>query len=71
MLPKACVDESGHIEEIIEQKSVVFFKYESRYVFSDAKSENILFMAFDNFKRHHRRDQFQDASYGFVIPGMI
>jgi|JI6StandDraft_1071083.scaffolds.fasta_scaffold13094_8 hypothetical protein len=71
IIPVQCQDESGHIEEIMDQKSVIFLKYESRYLFVDQRSENVLYNSFDNFKRHHNRDQFQDASYRFVIPGMV
>lgn len=70
-MPVACQDESGHIEGILEEKSVIFLKYESKYLFTDQRSENIFHVSFDNFKHHHRRDQFQNSSYRFVIPGMI
>lgn len=70
-MPVACVDESGHIEGIMEQKSVIFLKYNSNYVFSDQRSEDVFHISFDNFKRHHRRDEFQDSSFSYVVPGLI
>ena len=69
--PVDCKDESGHIEEIIEKKSVIFLKYESRYLFVDQRSENLLHSSFENFKRYNNRDVHQDSSFKFIIPGMV
>jgi hypothetical protein len=46
-------------------------RYDKHYVFGDPKSQGVFQATFSDFKFRHNRDEYQDASFEFVIPGFV
>ena len=71
LFPSHCQDISGHIEELYQKNELIFFKYVPRFQFDSLNSQRYFENSYDNFKMVHNRDVHQDASFHFVIPGLV
>lgn len=56
LLPKTSVDVSGHIDDLIERKNIIFMRYEKQHVFADPQSQGVYQNTYADFKCRHNRD---------------
>lgn len=71
LLPQASEDVSGHIDDMFEDKEIIFMRYQKEYIFDNPKSQGVFQNTYNDFKFRHNRDEYQEAHHEFVIPGFV